>query len=67
MRVFHDAKAEFITLNTRGSLETQKFDIPIGNPLQVYIIFYKNLVLLWNLLLLNRLAHVLLWIPEIFH
>ncbi|QPH15928.1 hypothetical protein C2857_000459 [Epichloe festucae Fl1] len=41
-RKFHDAKAEFITLDTKGSLETRKLDIFIGEPDQAYIIFHKE-------------------------
>ncbi|KID59688.1 hypothetical protein MAN_10494, partial [Metarhizium hybridum] len=41
-RAFHDAKADFITFDSRGSLTTQKLDIFIGEPHEAYIIFNKD-------------------------
>ncbi|KAF5121838.1 hypothetical protein E5D57_012308 [Metarhizium anisopliae] len=41
-RTFHDAKADFITFDSRGSLTTQKLDIFIGEPHEAYIIFNKD-------------------------
>jgi hypothetical protein len=38
----HDAKANFITFDTRGSLITENIDTFIGEPHQAYIIFDKD-------------------------
>lgn len=42
-RAFHDAKAKFISFDTKGSLITQILDIFIGEPHQTYIIFRKEI------------------------
>ncbi|QLI74756.1 uncharacterized protein G6M90_00g113650 [Metarhizium brunneum] len=42
-RTFHDAKADFIAFDLRGSLTTQKLDIFIGEPHEAYIIFNKDI------------------------
>lgn len=42
-RAFHDGKAEFIMFDAKGSLQTQQFDIFIGEPHQAYIIFHKEI------------------------
>ncbi|EFY92276.1 hypothetical protein J3458_000871 [Metarhizium acridum] len=41
-RAFHDAKAEFITFDAKGSLKTRNLDIIIGEPHQAYIMFDKE-------------------------
>ncbi|KAH8707339.1 hypothetical protein HC256_010614 [Beauveria bassiana] len=42
-RTFHSAKADFITLNSRGSLTSKQIDIFIGDPGQAFIIFNRDI------------------------
>ncbi|TQV90513.1 hypothetical protein IF1G_10836 [Cordyceps javanica] len=42
-RTFHSAKADFITLNSRGSLISKQIDIFIGDPGQAFIIFNRDI------------------------
>ncbi|KPM41956.1 hypothetical protein AK830_g4605 [Neonectria ditissima] len=37
-RTFHDGKATFVTSNAKGSLQTRKLDIFIGDPHEAYVI-----------------------------
>ncbi|PQK11502.1 hypothetical protein BB8028_0003g01270 [Beauveria bassiana] len=41
-RTFHSAKADFITLNSRGSLTSKQIDIFIGDPGQAFVIFERD-------------------------
>lgn len=41
-RRFHERKADLVTLDTNGSLETRKLDVITGDPHEAYIIVDRN-------------------------
>lgn len=41
-RLFHDGKADFITIESNGSLPTRQLHILIGDPRDAYIILDKD-------------------------
>ncbi|KND88058.1 hypothetical protein TOPH_07252 [Tolypocladium ophioglossoides CBS 100239] len=63
-RAFHDAKADFITLDAKGSLTKRELDIFIGDPHQTYITFGKDVGFAMNSTIVKQTGMCLASDPE---